>query len=483
MSRLVKQCSRDDGGNALLIAVMVTAVCLSLTLVGVQLAVASSRSSGVDRQRVLAVNAAEAGVDSAYTAIQAAGANLPCTLASGNVRSAPDTASYSTAVTYYDAAGAALACPLLAGAVPAQALIRSTATTNTLGGRGSKPTRVMEALVNLTAQSGTGLDKAMFANGVLDTSLGVTVLGNAGANADVYSNDNVICGMGMSVAGSVHSQGDISTNSGCTVAGNLWAKGKVTTGLGSSVAGFVKAGTGTITAGLGTVVTGNLYAGGTITYSGCLAGQCFPNSSPGPPPALAFPIIRSDAATMAAWTAPSPGPGYTLYDDNTACGTIGSRVANTYAKKGTPTLLRTTCAVNHAFGASVVLNNDLAIFATGGFSAGMGTGYSSNLSGTKRNLHWIVPYGAGTPPCSSPTISTGMGMSVTSDIWMFMYSPCDMSFGMGGAPKGQIYGGSKITSNQGFTLQFQRVPTYGIDPTSLPATSYTTSIVYKRESR
>ncbi|PZS33115.1 MAG: hypothetical protein DLM59_06940, partial [Pseudonocardiales bacterium] len=293
MSRLVQQRSRD-GGNALLIAVLVTSVCLSLMLVGVHLAVSSSRSSGVDRQRVLSVNAAEAGVDSAYTAIQAAGLNLPCTLPAGNVNAAPDTATYSTTVAYYDAAGVVLACPPVG---PVKALIRSTATTNTLGGGGSKPTRVMEALVDLTPKGGGGLDKAIFANGVLDGSIIVSTVGNAGANADIYSNSNVNCGVAMNVAGSIYSQGDISTGITCSVAGNVWAARNVTEGISSLIAGFAKAGTGTINAGLLSTVTGNLYAGGLISYGACVAGKCFPNSSPGPPPVLPFPIIRSDAAT------------------------------------------------------------------------------------------------------------------------------------------------------------------------------------------
>jgi hypothetical protein len=53
-------------------------------------------ASGVDRPRELAIDAAEAGVDAGYTAIQSGGANPPCSLASSNVRSGPDTASFGT---------------------------------------------------------------------------------------------------------------------------------------------------------------------------------------------------------------------------------------------------------------------------------------------------------------------------------------------------------------------------------------------------
>ncbi len=491
MSRLTRPCCQrlqrllcsQDRGNALLIAVMVTSVCLGLSLVGVQLAVSSSRSSGVDRQRVLVVNAAEAGIDSGYTAIEAAGLVLPCSLASGDVHAAPDTASYTTTVTYNNAAGVALACPLAAGVTPAQAVIRSAATVNTLGGRGSRPTRVMEALVNLTPQSATGLDKAIFGDRGVDGTVLISTVGNSGANADIYSNSDVNCGSYMIVAGTIYAQNDINTGIGCSVAGNVWAKRNVNEGISSLVGGYAKAGTGTVTAGLLSSITGNLYAGGAISYAGCVIGKCFPNASPGSPPAEPFPIIRSDNATMAAWTAASPGPAYTLYDDNN-CGSIVSNIINTYAKKGSKTLVRTTCAVNFGTPTSLVLNNDLAIFAKGGISSAILTSVGSNVVGTKRILHWIVPYDAvASVPCTAPTVSSGAALAVTPDVWMLVYSPCDTNFTVLNLVNGQVYSGSKVSAFAAFAVAYQRVPTYGIDPTSVPATSYSTSVVYKREVR
>jgi Tfp pilus assembly protein PilX len=480
---------RADRGNALLIAVMVTSVCLGLALVGVQLAVSATRSSGVDRQRVLAANAAEAGVDSAYTAIQAAGVNLPCAMASGDVRSAPDTASYNTTVTYYDAAGAVLACPLVAGAVPAQALIRSTATTNALAGAGSKPTRKFEALINLTAQGGGAgggaavIDQTIFADGDLSTSSNFHTMGNSGANANLYSNGNVVCNSSTNIAGSAYSQGDFSSLLACTLAGNVWAKGNVSLGSNVSIGGFVKAGTGTIAANLlGTAITGNLYAGSTIGYPGCAtAGKCFPNSSPGSPPAAVFPQIPSDDASLAKWTA----AGYTVYDDNASCNTIGARIISTYATKTTKTLLRTTCAVVFAFSTTTTLSSDLAIFAKGGISFNSSDTFTSTPAGTRRNMYWIVPYDAATlgTPCTTPSITGQSSLVINSAVWAFIYSPCDINFSSSNTIAGQIYGGSKVTLQSAFTLNYQNVPVYGITATTAPAAGYLTSVVYKRESR
>ncbi len=478
---LVRQRSRDRG-NALLIAVMVTSVCLSLLLVGVVMGVSSSRSSGVDRQRVLAVYAAEAGVDGGYTAIQAAGVNLPCTLASGDVHAAPDTASYTTAVTYFDASGAKLnTCPPVG---PVQALIRSTATTNSLGGSGSKPTRVVEALVNLTSVGGGGggagpLNKAMFADNTLKMADNMVVKGNAGANADLYSNTSAYCAAGSNVAGTITSQVDFFGYSGCLVGASVWAGRNVTTD-NNAITGFVKAGTGTILAGTGTTVSGNLYAAGSITYASCGAGKCFPNSSPGNPTALAFPQIPSDDASLTKWTA----AGYTVYDDNASCFSLYQKIRDTYAKTGTKTLVRTTCQVLFAADTAVVLSNDLAIFAKGGIQIGSGNTWSSN-SATKRNVHLIVPYdAAGSRPCFSPSLLMNTaGVTMSSAVWLFAYSPCQIGFSGLGTINGQIYGGSDVNTSLGFTLQYQSVPTYGIANAASAPTGYTTGIVYKRETR
>ncbi len=472
---------RADRGNALLIAVMVTSVCLGMSLVGVQLALSSSRSSGLDRQRVLAIHAAEAGIDSGYTAIQAAGILLPCSASSGDVHSAPDIASYSTTLTYYDAAGVKLICPLAVGAVAAQAVIRSTATTNTLGGSGSRPTRTMEALVNLTQQGGVAapLDKAIFAGGALFISSSLTATGSSGANAHLYSNNNIACNSSSNIAGDLTSQGDVTTMLNCIVGGNVWAKGLVSLGSGNSVAGFVKADTGTIAANLiNTTISGNLYAGGAINFPGCAsAGKCFQNSPPGSPPAVTFPQILSDDASIAKWTALVPG--YTLVDDNINCGTIGTRIRDTYATRLTPTLVRTTCAVSIPFSYTIALSSDLAIFAKGGISFNSSDKVTSSSSLT-RKLHLIVPYDVATPQCTSPTVTGQSSFTATSAVQIFIYSPCDIGWSSSSAMSGQIYGGSKVTIQSAFTFNYQPMQAYGMSG-SAPA-GYGTSIVYKRET-
>jgi hypothetical protein len=471
-----------DEGSALLIAVLTVGVCISLALVGVTVAQGSGRSSGVDRQRLLAVNAAEAGIDSGYTAIQQGGLTPPCTLSNPNIKSGPDVASYSTTITYYDSAGATMACPL--SGVPVKALLKSQATTNTLGGGDTHGSRTMEALVNINPLNGTSLVNAIFANGNLSFDNKTTITGNNGPDADVYTNADYSCANNENFAGSIYSQGTVTMAGSCTTAGNVWGKIVTESSWNGTIAGFVKAGAGTIKLSNPGSVTGNLYASSTINYtggSGCTSGKCFPNGSPGSAPYQPFPIIRGDAATLAKWSAgTSTIPAYNVITDNT-CGTIVNKIQTVYSQAAVPTLVSTSCLV--ALGnTDFALKNDLAIFTSGGLTTGNMT-ISSSPAGTKRNLHFIVPYDAvASRPCSTPVMDTDKQFDFTTDVELFVYSPCNVSYRNQSNHIGQIYGGSDVTIQNQFNMQFRPVPVLGVDPTSLPTVSYIPSIIYKRET-
>lgn len=472
--------NRSEEGSALLIAVLTVGVCISLALVGVQIAQSATRASGVDRQRLLAVNAAEAGVDASYTAIQTAGLNPPCSLSAADIKSGPDVASYATTITYYDAAGAVLACPLGA-AQPVRALVKSRSTTNTLGGGSTRGVRTVEALINLNPVKANTLTKAIFADGTLSFNNKTTITGYTGPDADVYTNSNFLCSNNENFAGSVYSQGSITLSNGCTLAGNMWAGTGITAGSAwnGSVAGYGKSAAGSIslTSGPGSV-SGNLYAAGSIAHASCPA-KCFPNNSPGSPPSQPFPILLGTNTALASWAAGSATIApYTLYDDNN-CATVASDIATIYAQKTTNTLVRTTCLV--AFTNDFSLASNLAIYAYGGITTGRLT-ISSSAPGTARNLHFIVPYDAAARPCTTPPLDTDKQFNITNDVNLFLYSPCDITYRNQSTHIGQIYGGSSVSIYNQFTMQYRPVPVFGIDPSSLPVQSYVPSVVYKRET-
>ena len=66
---------------------------------------------------------------------------------------------------------------------------------------------------------------------------------------------------------------------------------------------------------------------------------------------------------------------------------------------------------------------------------------------------------------------------------MLVYSPCNISFSNNSDHIGQIYDGSAVAINNQFTMKYQPVPVWGIDPASLPLLSYKIDVVYKRETR
>jgi hypothetical protein len=352
-------------------------------------------------------------------------------------------------------------------------------TTNALAGAPVK-TRHMQSLINVTPVYDKSMNKAIFADGNLTFDNNTTLTGNSGPDADVYTNSNFACANGQNFAGSVNSQGNITVQGACTVAGDLWAKGSVSNSAGAngSAGGRVLSSTSSITLPGNFAVNGSLLAGGAISWSGCsTSGKCFANTGVAPPPALPFPILRGDAATLASWTA----QGYTVFIDNT-CGSIKSNIINQYAKKGFKTLVKTSCAVNFSKDKDIPLSNDLAIFAYGGISSSQQVSFVSS-DATTRTLHWVVPYDAATRPCTTPGITTDNLFNFSTNVSMLVYTPCNVNFSNNSDHIGQIYGGGTVAIHNQFTMQFRPVPVWGIDPLSLPLLSYKIDIVYKRETR
>lgn len=486
LSRL-RPSGADDAGVTLVIAMMVMGVVSTLSVVVVTVAIQANQDSGRDRQRTATINAAEAGVDASYAQIQSSGTTLPCrwpATGTTSLQGAPDQAiSYAT-ISYYDAAGAPMACSagtLDASSVkPASATVDGYGSAPAIAGQATKE-RHMQALINLTPVYGDSLNKAIFADSSLAFNNQTTLVGNSGPDADVYTNGNFVCGNNQNFAGSVLAQGGISIQGTCTIAGDAWAKLGVSNPSGSngSIGGRVLSSTGTISLPNNFNVNGTLLAAGSITWGPCSAsGKCFPNTTVAAPQSFPFPILRGDATTMDAWRA----QGYTVFYDND-CASIKSNVINVYAKKGSKTLVNTTCAVDFAGDRNIPLSNDLAIFAYGGLSSKQQVSFTSS-NATLRNLHWVVPADATTSrPCTSPGITTDNQFNFATEVNMLVYSPCNISFANNSDHLGQVFGGSSVAINNQFSMQFKPVPVWGVDPTSLPLLSYKIDIVYKRETR
>src|SRR5436305_10769927 len=107
MFSLVKTRLREDEGVALITALTVMIVAIGLSLLVVQVAINTNTDSGVDRQRTVAVNAAEAGLDAEFITLQTTQpGQLPCP---GNLASltiaVPDNPNVTRTISYTDMQG------------------------------------------------------------------------------------------------------------------------------------------------------------------------------------------------------------------------------------------------------------------------------------------------------------------------------------------------------------------------------------------
>ena len=483
---------RGDDGVTLVVAMLVMGVTISLSLLVVRVAITTTEASGRDRQRTVAVNAAEAGVDAAYASLQSAGTVLPCSWPNSGtaaVNAAPDLATARATLTYFKADGTALGhCPPTTSDVgankPVQALVDGYGTTNAIAG-GDVRTRHMQALVNLRAVPGAPLDKAIYAQSNIDFENNSTIRGTSAANADIYTNEDFNCANNENFSGSVTALGNITVEGSCTIAGDAFAVGYVQNsgGANGSIGGRAMSSSGLITLPGNFAVNGTLLARTSITWPDCgPPGKCLADVEIAAPPVYTFPaFIKDDEATLNEWRA----QGYEVFRDDSDCNGIDERVRDVYAVKPSNTLLLTDCAV--AFkSTTVALSNDLAIFARGGITTQNAVNFKSS-SGTRRTLFWIVPVSATSPqsmPCVAPLVKTQNQFNFEATVKMFIYSPCKIEVSNNSDFLGQIIGGSDVQVNNQFTMTYEQIIVPGFDATSSTvASSYKIDIVYKREMR
>src|SRR3954462_6627335 len=170
----------EERGMAMVIALLVSLVIVTLSIFIVQLSLHNSTQSAYDRNRVTSVSAAEAGIDQMWATLQSTGpSSLPCSSpATGTISSSPATGSYSVTATYYKSDGTTYSCPLASTDQPAAVELISTGTT--AGGA----TRKMQSYATLTAQF-TGLNAAIISQTGTSFANSFTLNGNGSDNADI----------------------------------------------------------------------------------------------------------------------------------------------------------------------------------------------------------------------------------------------------------------------------------------------------------
>jgi Tfp pilus assembly protein PilX len=493
-----------DSEQGVIAVIMAMAVVTLLTVtVGIVFQVASSsqHDASFRRQQAQALDAAEGGLNLSYETIQqTATSALPCgtNALSQNFGTVPEASSFAASVTYYDTyppTDNALSCSSAhAGGTLAAAQIISTGSDGPVA-------QYMEALVKLSVtDTGPVFDQALFSNATMTGSNSGTIDGHTGNDANLYVNGSVVCGNGFSVQGSVVDTGTFSGSNTCSVTGNLTSVGNISLQNSTVIGGNA---TSTGHSGCGTGSTqGNISMSNSATvdqsaYSYCtisLSNNATVVHSQVPndttltnPPVETFPVVPepvNGSATATAWSA----AGYTNQITDNVCTPSGvyTDIAN-MASATAPTVIITSCALTWANSSSLSLNQNLAIFSTGGFAMQNSTAWQSTTTATHL-LYLMVPstVGGTNTTCNSGTGQPGITLqnstTFASSVDVMLYTPCTISISNGTTGYGQVYGGVVNTKNS-YTAHYVPLPTVpgASGGGSASTTALTLAIVYERQ--
>jgi hypothetical protein len=486
----------ERGVLALAVALAVSALLFLSGLLAYQVASANQSDASLRRIDAQALDAAEGGLSRAYQAIQAASgaSQLPCSV-SEILTTAPAKSSYSATLTYYDTfppSDGPLSCSNVQSGTATPQAVEVISTGTTGAGTGQRTDAYMEALVKVSVSSGSVFDDALFSNQTFTGVNSATLYGYNGlVDANLYTNGNIVCGNNYLVQGNVTAQGSFTGSNSCTVQGNLTAVGNITAAQSTVISGNASSvgssGCGTV----GNISLSNNASVGQNAYAYCsislqnnatVTHVKYPNDT-----TLAYPTVEtlpsvpmpvSGSTAAAGWAA----AGYAIVTDNN-CTNVYTDISNMSAASS-PTVIMTSCALSWSNHSVVSLNQNLAIYSTGGFSMANNTTWQSTNS-TTRLLYLLVPSSvSGTPTtCSSgsPGITFTQNTSFATTVNVLDYTPCTVSIANNSTGYGQVYGGQVNAANN-FTAHYVPMPTVpGSSGGGSVSASTTIAVVYERQ--
>jgi hypothetical protein len=464
---MLRRLRDEERGVAMIVSLAVAFVVLILSTVVVAQSIHSLDSSGYDRERLLSVNAAEAGTNHWYAYLQTTpsltmASDPGCDAGTGLlsiadvVQSGPSEAAFDSVGTFYAADGTTpMNCSTFSDTnYPAFVGVESTGTIN------GAPARTIETFVRLTPNFG-GFGAAILAVNSPDFQGNFTVNGNSGNDGDVYVlNGNLDIQNSMTVYGNLYVPfGSANLENGAVIRGNLWARDDVSIenpatveGAGLSSEGDIL-GTGFIdddaTAG-GDVDDSTLTIGGTITEFVSMPDV----------PTQSFPQITSSTG---AWLS----AGYTLVDLSTATGATDCTrahdwIRNRWGTSGiTNALIRIdeTCTLQPPNNTTYTIPGHLGIVSDGGFNFSQRSTWNGT-SGSIKNIHFISVYSA---TCSGTTkdITVGNNTSFNSFTEVSFYTPCEATMNNQNAFAGQVLA-KDVTIGNNFKMSYKPVLVPGI---------------------
>jgi hypothetical protein len=456
----------EERGVAMIISLAVAFIVLLLSTVVVAQSIHSLESSGYDRERLLSVNAAEAGTNYWYAFLETTSpatmaANGGCDAGTGTltigdvVQSGPSLAAFSSVGTFYAVDGSTvMPCSTFTDTnYPSFVKVESTGTIN------GSPNRTIETYVRLTPNYG-GFGAAILAVNGPDFQGNFTVNGNTGNDGDIFVlNGNLSIQNSMTVYGNLYVPfGFADLANGAVVKGNLWARDDVDVENPATIEGAALSSEGDIigsgfinddATAAGDVDTANLTIGGVVTEFVSMPDV----------PTQTFPQITSSTA---AWIT----SGYTLVDYSanpgvTDCLKAHDWIKNTWVSSGiTNALIRIdeTCTFQNDNNATYNIYGHLGILSDGGFNLRLRSNWNGT-PGSVKNIHFISVYGA----CSGTTkdISVSNNTSFNSYTNVSFYTPCKATMNNQNAFVGQVLA-KDVTIGNNFNMRYKPVLVPGI---------------------
>ena len=509
--------ARSEGeqrGAAIVAAIGVTLICISLGALVISQAVLSQRDSGRNRARTVEIHAAEAGVDSLYERLQKG--DFVCRWETTEADAlGPDAVGAQAEIEYWDGAGNAMDC---SGAdlnydadnlpVRARVLVTSDAEPTLAG---IEPERSFESEVLLSEVRDPNHSAAIFSGGGFTAPNGGAA---RGTGADVWVNDgdyNCNASESFEIEGNLYAvNGAASFNHDCAVHESAFVSDRITMNNSSRIEGdaYVKnqgLTFGNTTASIhGDAMIKGSAGGGGYSEGNSVRGRLSTGTEPSPfPQKRGFPSVKylpndwlnadSDSWSFDQVFPPSQWRAY-LRDNALANG--APDWSEFVTQTGCPMFDR----ANWSFGGDLSLpdvgtvidwrpctfsaNNlninvyaDTVIFAKGfelnnaiRFRSGDGKPHALWLIVPDESLGQCKWFGSTTTHFDSP-------------LETFAYAPCQVNMNMGSL-NGQIYG-DPVRIDVQMDLQYVPLGIPGVDlmPGFVnPAGNWDVDVIHKRET-
>ncbi len=496
LTRLTPRVLRSDEGIALVAAMAVALIGMSVAMIVVAQTIMVANDSGRDRVRTAEVHSAEAAIDSAMAQLENAATCEIDPVALGSEGSETDV---TVDMEFYAADGVTpVTC---AGGVysdvPAFATVRATSTAGTAL-PGIDPERTVEVKLALTPKSGETAKAAIFTGTLLTTGVGVdTDSSFAGANADVWvDSGSWRCNDNADIQGSVYvPQGGVNIQNGaCKIRDDIWARDFLTFNTKNGVNGDITVQNGNLTTSNGAInAGGEVHIAGTIDYPSKVTADSgvvqygIGSSAITPMSASGMPVITYDPSDWPGWEFVTKAqftsevisqwssPTWFHSDiNNCSFGSWqGGSVINFTRDEAVYDLRG--CAPLLPNGIKFAIYGDTAIFVNE-LSANSLTIYSGD--GEAHNLYLIAP----SPSATANGIKVTSSLRVEVPLETFIYSATAVHFTNSSFIRGQIFA-SSLKMDPSSEVEYSPVGEnwFTINPSTSTSNGFTVQILAKRE--